>query len=71
MFLSSAVVRPVLGLTQSPNLKDPELFPLQVNRYGGKIGHSHLSSAEVMNAWSYTSNPVYSFIVWWLIKQGE
>jgi hypothetical protein len=42
---------------------------------GGKAagmwtGHSHTSSAEVKNAWSYTSSPLYAFLSWCSIKKG-
>jgi len=31
--------------------------------------HSPPSSAEVKNAWSYTSDPQYTFMVWCLVKK--
>jgi hypothetical protein len=35
---------------------------------GGKADHSRPYSAEVKNAWSYTSTPQYVFMVWCLVK---
>jgi hypothetical protein len=32
--------------------------------------HSPPSSAEVKNAWSYTSTPPYVFMAWCLVKHG-
>jgi hypothetical protein len=37
---------------------------LGVKRPGREAGHSHPSSAEVKNAWSYTSTPQYAFTAW-------
>jgi hypothetical protein len=39
------------------------LVQLGVNRPGSEAEHSPLSSAEVKNAWSYTSTPQYVFMV--------
>jgi hypothetical protein len=35
-----------------------------------KAGHLALSSAEVKNAWSYASTPLYIFMTWCLINQA-
>jgi hypothetical protein len=35
---------------------------------GGEADHSPPSSAELKNAWSYTSTPQYVFIAWCLVK---
>jgi len=32
------------------------------------LAHPPQSSAEIKNAWSYTSTPQYIFIVWYLVK---
>jgi len=32
--------------------------------------HLHPSSAEIKNAWSYTSTPPYVFMAWYLISKG-
>jgi hypothetical protein len=36
-----------------------------------KVDHSSPSSAEIKNAWSYTSIPSYVFLVWCLIKHRD
>jgi hypothetical protein len=40
-----------------------------VKRPGREGDHSPLSSAEVKNAWSYTSTPQYGFMAWCLVKK--
>jgi len=57
------VSRPALGATQHliqwiPGVKQP----------GRESDRSSLSSAEVKNAWSYTSTPLYVFKAWCLVK---
>jgi hypothetical protein len=43
-----------------------------LKRPGREADHSPPSSAEVKNAWSYTSTPHYAFIAWCLVKtQGQ
>jgi hypothetical protein len=44
------------------------LFPLGVKRPGREADHSPPSSAEVKNAWSYTSTPQYVFMSWYLVE---
>jgi hypothetical protein len=39
-----------------------------VKRPGREADHSPPSSAEVKNAWSYTSTPQYAFMAWCLFK---
>jgi hypothetical protein len=39
-----------------------------VKQPGREAVHSLPSSAEVENAWSYTSTPQYVFMVWYIIK---
>jgi hypothetical protein len=60
----------------SPPLPDPASYPMGtgvcfpgVKRPGRKSDYSPPSSAEVKNAWSYTSTPQYVFMVWCLFKQ--
>jgi hypothetical protein len=52
----------------------PPNFPIHwvpaVASPGGKADHSSPSSAEVKNAWSYTSIPQYVFMAWCLIRLG-
>jgi hypothetical protein len=46
-------------------------FSLGVKRPERKADHSPPSSAEVKNAWSYTSTPQYVFMAWCLVKQRD
>jgi hypothetical protein len=46
------------------------IFSQEVKAAGRETDHSPPSSAEIKNAWSYTSTPPYVFIVWCLIKHG-
>jgi hypothetical protein len=39
-----------------------------VKRPGREADHSPQSTAEIKNAWSYTSTPQYIFMVWCLVK---
>jgi hypothetical protein len=55
--LFTTVSRPALGPTQSPIRWVPRSLSLGVKRPGRKVDHSPPSSAEVKNAWSYTSIP--------------
>jgi hypothetical protein len=42
-----------------------------VKRLGREANHTPPSSAEVKNAWSYTSTPPYVFMEWCLVKHGD
>jgi hypothetical protein len=44
---------------------------LGVKRPGREADHSAPSSAEVKNAWSYTSTPQYVFMAWCLVKHRD
>jgi hypothetical protein len=44
---------------------------LGVKRPGREADHSHSSSAEVKNAWSYTSTPQYAFMAQCLVKHRD
>jgi hypothetical protein len=44
-------------------------FPPREKRLGREANNSTPSSAEVKNAWSYTSTHPYGFMVWCLIKR--
>jgi hypothetical protein len=65
IFLFATASKPALEPTQwvaealSPGVKRP----------GREADHSPPTSAEVKNAWSYTSIPQYVFIAWCLVKQ--
>jgi hypothetical protein len=42
-----------------------------VKAAGREADHSPQSSAEVKNAWSYTSTPLYVFMAWCLVKHKD
>jgi hypothetical protein len=44
---------------------------LGVKQPGREADHSPPSSAEVKNAWSYTSTPQYLFMGWCLVKHRD
>jgi hypothetical protein len=44
---------------------------VRVKLPGREAGHSPPSSAEVKNAWSYTSTPQYVFMAWCLVKHRD
>jgi hypothetical protein len=70
-FLSTTVSRPALGPTQPPIQWLSEALSLGLKRPGSENDHSPPSSAEVKNAWSYTSNPAYAFVARCLVKQRD
>jgi hypothetical protein len=57
IFLFTTASRPDLGPTQSPIQCVPLALSLGVKRPQSEACHSPPSSAEVKNAWSYTSTP--------------
>jgi hypothetical protein len=56
-FFSSPPRPAALGLTQPPIQWVPAALSLGVKRLGREVDHSPPPSAEVKNAWSYTSTP--------------
>jgi hypothetical protein len=44
---------------------------LRVKRPGREADYSPPTSAEVKNAWSYTSTPQYVFMAWCLVKHRD
>jgi hypothetical protein len=63
-----------------PALDPPSFLPngyrwlflsLGIKRPDVKLVTPPLSSAELKNAWSYTSTPPYVFMARYLIKQGD
>jgi hypothetical protein len=66
IFLFTTASRLVLGPTQPPIQWVSEIKRLEV-----EAGHSPPSSAEVKNAWSYTSTSQYVFMAWCLIKHRD
>jgi hypothetical protein len=57
IFLFTTASRPTLGSTQPSIQSVPGAVSLAVKRPGREADHSPPSSAEVKNAWSYTSTP--------------
>jgi hypothetical protein len=55
LFLFATASRPELGPTQPPIQRIPWALSLGVKRPRREADHSPPSSAEVKNAWSYTS----------------
>jgi hypothetical protein len=70
IFLTTAS-RTALGPTQPPIQWFSEVLSLEVKRPGRETYHLPPSSAEVKNAWSYTSTPQYVFMEWCLVKHGD
>jgi hypothetical protein len=70
-FLLFAAYRPALGPTQPHIQWVPVALFLWIKRPGREADHSPSSSAEVENAWSYTSTHPYVFMVWCLVKHGD
>jgi hypothetical protein len=68
IFLFDIMSRPALGPTQSPIQRVPEALSLGIKRPEREADHSLPSSAEVKNAWIYTSIPRYVFMAWCLVK---
>jgi hypothetical protein len=56
------------SLSKPPIQWVPGALSLGVKRPGREPDHSSPSSAEVKNAWSYTSTPQYVFMAWCLVK---
>jgi hypothetical protein len=68
IFLFTTASRTAVGPTH------PSYYPMDTRGCfpGGEADHSPPSSAEVQNAWSYTSTPQYALMVWWSVKaQGQ
>jgi hypothetical protein len=68
IFLFTTVSRLTLGRTQPPIQWYGGLFSRGVKRPELEGDHSPPSSAEVKNAWSYTSTSQYVFMAWFLVK---
>jgi hypothetical protein len=43
----------------------------RIKQSGREAGRSHLSSAKVKSVWSYTYNPPYVFMAWYLVKHKD
>jgi hypothetical protein len=64
IFLFNTASRTALEATQAPIQWIAEALSLGINFPGRETDHSPTSSAEVKNAWSFTSNPQYVFMAW-------
>jgi hypothetical protein len=71
IFLFTIVSRTALGPTQPPIQWIPGALSLGVKRPGREADHSSPSSAEVNNAWSYTSTLQYVFMARCLVKHRD
>jgi hypothetical protein len=67
-FFFTTASRPALGPTQPHVQWVPEALSLEVKRPGRGADYSPKSSAEIKNAWSYTSTPQYTSMAWCLVK---
>jgi hypothetical protein len=67
--LFTTVSRPALGPTQPPIQWVTGSLSLVLKRPWDEPDHSPPSSAEVNNAWSYTSTPQYVFMTWCTVKE--
>jgi hypothetical protein len=61
----------VLGPTHSPIQWLPGPLSLGIKRPGREADHSPQFSAEVKNAWGYTSTPQYVLMAWCLVKHRD
>jgi hypothetical protein len=68
IFLLATASRPALGPTQPRIICILGAFSSEVKRPGCEADHPPPSSAEVKNAWHYTSTPTYVLMAWCLIK---
>jgi hypothetical protein len=70
IFLFTTASRPALGPTQPPTQWAPGALSLRVKRPGREADDSAQSSAEVKNAWNYTSASQYAFMAWYSVKKN-
>jgi hypothetical protein len=72
LFLFTTVSRTALGLTRLPIQWLSGALSLRLKRPDREVDHSSPPSAEVKNAWSSTTTPQYSFMMWCSVKaQGQ
>jgi hypothetical protein len=70
-FFFIAASGPALGHTERPVQWVSGAVSPDVKRPRREADHSPASTAEVKNAWSYTSTPPYVFMAWYLVKYGN
>jgi hypothetical protein len=68
-FFFTTVSKPALGTTQPPIQWVTRALSMGVKWLRREADHSLPSSAEVKNAWSYTSPPQYASMVWFSVKK--
>jgi hypothetical protein len=72
IFIFTTLFRPALGTTQTSIQWVPGALSLGLKRPGRETDHSPPCSAEVKNAWRYTTTPQYAFMAWCSVKaQGQ
>jgi hypothetical protein len=71
IFLFTTASKTVLASTQPPIQWVPGALSLGVKRLEREADRSPPSSAEVKNAWSYTSTTQYVFKAWCLVKHRD
>jgi hypothetical protein len=73
IFLFITMSRPALGPTQPPIqwVLEGRGLSLGAKLPGRKAEHTPPTSAEVKNAWSYTSTPQYVSVAWCLVKHRD
>jgi hypothetical protein len=71
IFLFIIASRTALGSTQPPIQWVPGGLSLGVKQPQYEADHSPPSSAEVKNAWSYTSTPQYATMAWCSVKKKK
>jgi hypothetical protein len=70
-FLLATTCRPALGPTKPPIQLVPGVLSLRIKRLAPEADHSHLSSAEVKNAWRYTVTHPCVIMACRVIKQRK
>jgi hypothetical protein len=71
IFLLSTASRLALGPTQPPIQWVTWALSLGIKRPGREADHSPPTSAEIKNAWSYTSTAQFAFVAWCLVKKAQ
>jgi hypothetical protein len=69
-FFFTTASRQALGPTQPPIQWVPGVISLAIKLPGREADQSPPSSAEVKNAWSYTSTPQHAFMAWCSVKSA-
>jgi hypothetical protein len=71
IFLFTTASGTPLGPTQPPTQWVLKAVSLGIKRPAREVDHLPPSSAEVTNAWNYTSTPQYAFMAWCFLKQRD